>query len=41
MDIRPRPGQCRDWAIPVGFKLAAADKIDLPPHHYGWMMSKP
>lgn len=41
MDIRPRPEQCRDWSIAVGFELAAADKIDLPPHHYGWVMSKP
>jgi len=41
MDIRPRPEQCRDWAIAIGFTLAAADKIDLPPHHYGWVMSKP
>jgi len=41
MDIRPRPKQCRDWAIAVGFTPAVADKIDLPPHHYGWVMSKP
>jgi ubiquinone/menaquinone biosynthesis C-methylase UbiE len=40
MDIRPRPEQCRDWAIVVGFELAFLDKIDLPPHHYGWVMEK-
>ena len=41
MDIRPRPEQCRDWAIAVGFELAVSDKIDLPPYHYGWVMEKP
>lgn len=41
MEIRPRPEQCRDWAIAVGFVLAAADKIDMPPYHFGWVMSKP
>jgi len=40
MDIRPRPEQCRDWAVAAGFTLAVADKIDLPPHHYGWVMEK-
>jgi len=40
MGIRPRPEQCCDWAIAVGFELASADKIDLPPHHYGWVMSR-
>jgi len=40
MDIRPRPEQCRDWAVAVGFEVAVADKIDLPPHHYGWVMEK-
>jgi ubiquinone/menaquinone biosynthesis C-methylase UbiE len=41
MDIRPRPEQCRDWALAIGFELAVPDKIDLPPHHYGWVMEKP
>ncbi len=40
MDIRPRPEQCRDWAVAVGFAPAAADRIDLPPWHYGWVMEK-
>ena len=31
MDIRPKPEQCRDWAITVSFRLAPADKFDLPP----------
>lgn len=41
MDIRPRPEQCRDWAIAAGFRLAVANRIDLPPHHYGWVLIKP
>jgi len=40
MDIRPRPEQCRDWAIAVGFTLAGDNRIDLPPHHYGWVMRR-
>jgi len=41
MDIRPRPEQCRDWTEQVGFQLAAPEKIDLSPYHYGWLMEKP
>lgn len=41
MDIRPKPEQCRTWAEMSGFRLAADDKIDLPPYHYGWVMEKP
>jgi hypothetical protein len=40
MDIRPRPEQCRDWAERVGFRLAMAEKIDLPPYHYGWELMR-
>ncbi len=40
MDIRPKPEQCRDWAMAVSFRLAVPDKIDLPPYHYGWGMEK-
>ncbi len=40
MDIRPKPEQCRDWAMAVGFALAVPDKVDLPPYHYGWVMEK-
>ncbi len=40
MDIRPKPEQCRDWAMAVGFRLTVADKVDLPPYHYGWIMEK-
>ncbi len=41
MDIRPRPGQCREWAERIGFRLAMTERIDLPPYHYGWVMEKP
>jgi ubiquinone/menaquinone biosynthesis C-methylase UbiE len=41
MDIRPRPEQCRKWAEQVGFRLATAEKIDLPPYHYGWVLERP
>lgn len=41
MDMRPHPEQCRNWAEQVGFQLAAPEKIDLPPYHYGWLMEKP
>jgi|SRR6185295_1893449 len=35
MEIRPKPEQCRDWAIEVGFELVPPGIIDLPPYHYG------
>ena len=34
MDIRPRPEECRDWAV----KDSGCSKpgiIELPPYHYG------
>jgi ubiquinone/menaquinone biosynthesis C-methylase UbiE len=40
MDIRPRPEQCRAWAEEVGFVSETDKKIDLPPHHYGWLLRK-
>ncbi len=40
MEIRPKPEQCRDWATAAGFSLAIAEKLDLPPYHYGWVMEK-
>jgi hypothetical protein len=39
MDIRPRPEQCRKWAEQIGFQ--AARLVDLPPHHYGWVLRRP
>jgi SAM-dependent methyltransferase len=41
MAIRPRPQQCRAWAEQVGFQLDGAERIDLPPYHYGIVMAKP
>lgn len=34
MDIRPRPGDCKQWIEQAGFKVEN-DIIDLPPYHYG------
>lgn len=39
MDIRPKPEQCRQWAESVGFQLQGTGLIDLPPYHYGWVMT--
>ncbi len=41
MDIRPRPGQCRQWAEESGFALVAPGVIDLPPYHYGMALRRP
>jgi SAM-dependent methyltransferase len=41
MDIRPRPEQCRDWALAAGFELVPPGIVDLPPYHYGLVMRKP
>ena len=41
MEIRPRPEQCRDWAIQAGFALLEPGIIDLPPHHYGMALARP
>lgn len=35
MSIRPRPGQCRDWAEREGLQLLEPGVIALPPYHYG------
>ncbi len=34
LDIRPKPEQCRDWAVAAGFE-SLEGVIDLPPYHYG------
>ena len=39
MAIRPRPEQCLQWALEAGFS-AKSDFIDLPPHHYGLVLSR-
>lgn len=34
MAIRPRPADCVRWAKAAGFEILA-ERIDLPPYHYG------
>ena len=41
MAIRPRPEQCRAWAVEAGFRLHSPERIDLPPYHYGLVLEKP
>ncbi len=41
IEIRPRPEQCRDWAMEAGFQLVELGVIDLPPYHYGMVLRKP
>lgn len=41
MDIRPRPEQCRDWAIKEGFRPVGPGVIELPPYHYGIVLERP
>lgn len=38
--IRPRPEQCRDWAVSAGFELLPPGIVELPPYHYGMALSK-
>src|SRR5208282_1998215 len=40
MTIRPRPEQCRAWAIEAGFEPIGAEQIELPPYHYGMTFRK-
>lgn len=41
MDIRPRPEQCRDWAVQEGFRLLESGIMELPPYHYGMILERP
>lgn len=41
MEIRPRPQQCRAWAIEAGFSPLAEAPINLPPYHYGLTFRRP
>jgi SAM-dependent methyltransferase len=41
MEIRPRPEQCRDWAIEEGFRLLPPGILELPPYHYGMTLERP
>lgn len=40
MDIRPRPEQCRDWAVQEGFRLLPPGIVSLPPYHYGMTLAR-
>jgi SAM-dependent methyltransferase len=40
MAIRPRPEQCRDWALAAGFELTEPGIVPLPPYHYGMLLRK-
>ena len=40
MEIRPRPEQCRDWAVEAGFQLVPPGIIALPPYHYGMVLER-
>jgi SAM-dependent methyltransferase len=40
MAIRPRPEQCRDWALAAGFELTEPGIMPLPPYHYGMLLRK-
>ena len=40
LSIRPRPEQCRDWALHAGFRLRDPGIIDLPPYHFGMALEK-
>lgn len=41
MEIRPRPEQCRDWAVKEGFRLLPSGIVSLPPYHYGMTLERP
>jgi len=41
MDIRPRPGECQEWAEQCGFRLLSPGLIQLPPYHYGLAFARP
>jgi SAM-dependent methyltransferase len=40
IEIRPRPEQCRDWAVKQGFRLLNPGVIELPPYHYGMVLER-
>ena len=40
MSIRPRPEHCRAWAIEAGFVPSGAERVELPPYHYGMTFTK-
>jgi ubiquinone/menaquinone biosynthesis C-methylase UbiE len=40
MAIRPRPEQCRDWALATGFESTEPGIVPLPPYHYGMLLRR-
>jgi ubiquinone/menaquinone biosynthesis C-methylase UbiE len=40
MDIRPKPQECVRWGAEAGLKLGPEGVLDLPPWHYGILLSK-
>jgi ubiquinone/menaquinone biosynthesis C-methylase UbiE len=40
MKVRPKPGQCRAWAEEAEFAATSPIDIDLPPYHYGLVVSR-
>jgi len=40
MNIRPKPEECREWAVQAGFTPGNEEIIDLPPYHYGMTLHK-
>jgi SAM-dependent methyltransferase len=41
MSIRPRPEQCRAWALEAGFQAQKPQPVDLRPYHYGLLFRRP
>jgi SAM-dependent methyltransferase len=41
MEIRPRPEECQAAAVAAGFRGLPSGIIDLPPYHYGMVLTKP
>ncbi len=39
LEMRPTAKQCKDWCRQVGF-VGSAVSIELPPYHFGFIMSK-
>ncbi|HEY8748177.1 MAG TPA: class I SAM-dependent methyltransferase [Tepidisphaeraceae bacterium] len=37
--IRPQPERCREWAEQAGFERAISGILDLPPYHYGLLLT--